>query len=123
LAFCSSCGENVSEEENYCTKCGHKITIKSNETSVKKLDQNNTLPKDEVVITKAKSLASQFQIAMGVIILLLAISIENYQNTFLGLLLLIIGFVGLKNKSKTVDHVLTIISLIIFGIALISLLG
>ncbi len=108
--FCHSCGNGLSRNFKFCSKCG-------NETQ-----SQPTLPKQEITITKSKSIASQFQISLGVIILLIGISIGDYQNTFFGVLLFVIGFVGLKNKSKTIDQLLTIVSLIIFVAAIITML-
>lgn len=108
--FCHMCGNQLFGKSNFCSKCGNEVKSQP------------TLPKQEIIITKSKSIASQFQISLGVIILLIGISIGDYQNTFFGVLLFVIGFVGLKNKSKTIDQLLTIVSLIIFVVAIITML-
>ena len=59
---------------------------------------------------------------MGVIVILGGTYLSNPLNIFGGITLVVIGFVSLKNKSKTVDQFLTIISLIIAGIFTINLL-
>jgi len=119
LPYCPSCGKEILTDGDYCSSCGNKITILNSKINQEK---SGALPKQEITITKSKSIASKFQISLGVVILLIGIGIEDYQNTFFGILLFIIGFVGLKNKSKTIDQLLTIVSLIIFVVAIISLL-
>lgn len=105
--FCRMCGNRLSLDSNFCPKCGTGINFKPKS------------PK-EVKITKTQSWVCKISIAMGVIGILGGFSISSGFYIFLGIILVITGFVSLKNKSKSVDQFLTIVSFIILTIVLIN---
>ena len=115
LTFCPICGKEIIENASYCVSCGLDITnFKNNNPELEKSLPKETLPKQEVMMTKSKSWGNKITMIMGAIVILLATITSNPYNVLLGIVLVVIGFVSLKNKSKTVDQFLTIISLILF---------
>jgi uncharacterized membrane protein YvbJ len=102
MTFCLHCGTELKTESNFCNQCGTRI-------------------KPEVTITKSQSWGYKFSIVMGVIVTIIGIAFSNPYNILMGISILVVGFVSLKNKSKSVDQFLTIISFILAAIAIINL--
>jgi len=118
LNFCPKCGHEVIEQASFCVGCG--LDIVNLNTEPKRPPQVSSSPAQEVKITKSQSWASKFQLVMGIIAILSGAYTSNSFNVFLGIVLVITGFVSLKNKSKTVDQFLTIVSFIILAIIFIN---
>jgi len=106
--FCRLCGAGLPSHSNFCSKCGNGVK------------PSPTLPKQEVQISKTQSWGYKFSIIMGIISILGGFGISNGFNVFVGIILVIIGFVSLKNKSKSIDQFLSLVSFILLAIVIIN---
>jgi uncharacterized membrane protein YvbJ len=118
--FCPKCGQEVIENAIFCVGCGLDIGNVKATSEIKKSYQS-TAPK-EVVLTKYQSVGNKVSIVSGAIVILLALVVANPYYVIIGIAMLVIGFVSLKNKSKTIDQFLSIVNLILFAIIIMNLL-
>ncbi len=102
MPFCSHCGTELKTESSFCSKCGIKLA-------------------PEARISKVTTWTSGFSIVVGILILLGGVAFSNYYNAILGIALFVIGFVSLKNTSKTVSQLIMVSSFILAVIAIINL--
>lgn len=124
LNFCPKCGKEIIENASYCVGCGLDITnFKNNNTELEKSLPKETLPKQEIIMTKSKSWSSKFGLIIGVFVIIGGAYLSNSFNVIIGIIMVVTSFVSLKNKSKTVDQFLTIVNLILFAVVMINLLN
>ncbi|MEK6946623.1 MAG: zinc-ribbon domain-containing protein [Nanoarchaeota archaeon] len=117
MKFCPNCGKETVENASYCVGCGLDIT---NFNADPKTPHRGDLPKQEVTLTKFQSIWNKIMVIVSSGIILLGVVSSSPYNVILGIIMLVISFVRLKNKSKTVEQFLSIVSLLIFGIIIIS---
>lgn len=118
--YCYNCGKTLIKQSKYCSNCGNQISPNMQNTTSQ--PQSN-LVKSEVTPTRSQKIASKFSIVIGIIVLLGGIVLENYFYSLIGIVMFVTGFVGLKNKSKTIDQFLTVISFVLLLVIIIHWVG
>ena len=118
MKFCPNCGKETVENASYCVGCGLDITNFNADPKIP--HRVDLLPKQEVTLTKFQSMWNKIMLIVSSVIILLGVVGSSPYNVILGIIMLVISFVRLKNKSKTVEQFLSIVSLLIFGIVIIS---
>jgi len=111
MIYCTKCGAEIRESDIFCPKCG----------SEKVNDVQKTI-EEKPSLTRSQIIGNKFSIIMGIVIILSSAYVSNPYNLLMGIALLVVGFVSLKTKSKSVNQFMTIISCIIFAIAIINLI-
>lgn len=97
-----------STTDNFCSKCSARIS--------------GTLPQEKPKLTRYESISAKFGIIMGIILIIMSVYTANAYNFLFAAAIFIINFVSLKSKSKPIKDLVSIISFIIFAVAIISLL-
>jgi hypothetical protein len=106
--FCPQCGNPLQSTDNFCSKCSARVV--------------GTLPLEKSSSTRYGSAGDKFGIIMGIVIMLTAVYTSNLLNFLLATAIFGNSFASLKIKSKPIQQLTGIISLIISAVAIINLI-